>query len=93
MRLESRDGRKFARCFRLVSLAKAAANVSKRRIFPSFAADAQIRTIRFRESGTLEAFAHTALLIIDGWEIREGWGAVLENLQGFAPPLHAAVKL
>ena len=81
MRLEGRDGRKLARLFFLYhSLAKAAANVSKQGIFPGFAADVQIGTIGFRESWTLEAFAHTSLVIIDGREIREGRSAVLENL-------------
>lgn len=76
-----------------VSLANAAANVGEQWIFFGFAADSQILTIGLRESRTFEAFTHTSLVIIDRWEISEGGGAVLENLQGFASPLDAAVKL
>lgn len=78
---------------RVASLANAAADISKQGIFFGFAADAQIRTIGVRESRTLEAFTHASLVVINRREISEGGRAVLENLQGFAPPLHAAVKL
>jgi hypothetical protein len=65
----------------------------KQRIFFGFTADVQIRTKGFRGSWTLEAFTHTSLVIVNGREVSEGGGTVLENLQGFTPPLHASVKL
>jgi len=74
-------------------LTNSVANVSEQGIFFGFAADAQIRTIGFRESRTFQAFTHTSLVIIDGWEVSEGGSTVLENLQGFTPPRHASVKL
>src|SRR5258706_5325043 len=75
------------------SLAKLAVYIGQRRIFAGPAADAEIRTIGFREPGTLESLAHASLVIMDRGEIGDGRNVVHENLKGFAPPLHAAVKL
>jgi hypothetical protein len=75
------------------SLAKATVNVSQQGIFAGPTSDAEIRTVGFRESGTLEPFAYTSLIVIEGWERGDGGDVVHENLKGFAPPLHAAVKL
>src|SRR6478672_9058707 len=74
-------------------LPQALANFSHQRIFGGLPSDAQVGTEGIREGGCFKALPHPSLIVIDVGKIAVGNHVVHEELQRFAAPFDALVKL
>src|SRR5579872_4656364 len=76
-----------------VLLREAFADLSQQRIFSGLPPDAQVIAERIGEGGGFQTLAHAALVVVNVWEVSVGYGVVHQQLEGFAAPLDATVKL
>src|SRR6266478_8965558 len=74
-------------------LPQAFAGFSNQRIFGGLSPDAQVGAVRIRERGCFKALPHPSLIVIDVGQITVRNRVVHEELQRFAPPFDATVKL